>query len=511
MNKGPFDALARTICSVLARELPKQRNDWWQALVFGRLTFQQQAHAEQNKAASLDQLDLAALLRILNENWYDLARPLDLGPQVRNWLKEAQSIRNRWAHAPVGGIDKESHYRDLDTLERLQVALGALADDVAELRDRKRELMTELVGHKGPADEMSMLAVVSAQFKLGDIVNLKADSSVTGAVVAYLSGDPEDRFQVFVSGAITTYYASQLELALQKPGHTQVLPEVLHAALSALQLRHPSTNHLYSLFASRIQFVPYQFRPVLKLIQADRPRLLIADEVGVGKTIEAGLILKELHARQELKSVLVICPKPLVAERKWLEEMKRFDESFEHLDSASLRYCIDEMDNNGVWPQRYARAILPYSLLDEALLMGGQPGRKRKRGLLELDPPPAFDLVIVDEAHHVRNTETWAYRNVRFFCENAEAVVMLSATPIQLGSDDLFNLLNLLRPDLLPDRHVFNQMAEPNPYINKAIEAARSSEPDWKTVAKASVDEAISTSRGKRVWASAPSSQDIYD
>ena len=54
------------------------------------------------------------------------------------------------------------------------------------------------------------------------------------------------------------------------------------------------------------------------MIQADRPRLLIADAVGVGMMIEAGLILKELQARRELKSVLVICPKPLVAERKWL-------------------------------------------------------------------------------------------------------------------------------------------------------------------------------------------------
>jgi hypothetical protein len=123
------------------------------------------------------------------------------------------------------------------------------------------------------------------------------------------------------------------------------------------ELAHPSTKHLYSLYASRISrinFVPYQFRPVLKLIQADRPRLLIADEVGVGKTIEAGLILKELQARRELKSVLVICPKPLVAERKWMEELKRFDEQFTHIDGDALRYCIEETHLDGVWPQQYS-------------------------------------------------------------------------------------------------------------------------------------------------------------
>jgi ATP-dependent helicase HepA len=104
---------------------------------------------------------------------------------------------------------------------------------------------------------------------------------------------------------------------------------------------------------------------VLKLIQADRPRLLIADEVGVGKTIEAGLILKELQARRDIRSVLVICPKPLVAERKWLEELKRFDEQFVHLDGSALRYCLDETHLDGIWPQQHTRAILPYSLLDE--------------------------------------------------------------------------------------------------------------------------------------------------
>ncbi len=159
--------------------------------------------------------------------------------------------------------------------------------------------------------------------------------------------------------------------------------------------------------------------------------------------------------------MLVICPKPLVAERKWLEEMKRFDERFEHLDGKSLRYCIDETHMDGIWPQKNARVIVPYSLFDESLLMGTQEGRKKRLGLLDLDPPPAFDLVIVDEAHHIRNTETWAYRNVRHFCDHAEAVVLLSATPIQMRDNDLYTLLHLIRPDVLTSRD-FEQMAEPN-------------------------------------------------
>jgi len=245
--------------------------------------------------------------------------------------------------------------------------------------------------------------------------------------------------------------------------------------------------------------VPYQFRPVLKLIQSDRPRLLIADEVGVGKTIEAGLILKELQARRELRSVLVICPKALVSERKWLQELKRFDEQFMHLDGDSLRYCIEETHLDGVWPAQYSRAILPFSLFDEAALMGADRGRRHQRGLLELDPPPAFDLVIVDEAHHIRNPDTWAYRTARYFCDHAEAVVLMSATPIQLGDNDLYNLLHLLRPDLIPGRRAFDQMAEPNPHLNAAIEAARTARADWKPATLRSITSAIATPWGRNV------------
>ena len=82
------------------------------------------------------------------------------------------------------------------------------------------------------------------------------------------------------------------------------------------------------------------------------PRLLIADEGGGGKTSEAGLILKELRARIDISSVLVICPKALVAERKWQTELKRFDESFTHLDGTLLRHCLRETNLEGDWPER---------------------------------------------------------------------------------------------------------------------------------------------------------------
>ena len=345
------------------------------------------------------------------------------------------------------------------------------------------------------------------EFSPGQIVFLKSDSSVRGAVVEVVPAQPENQIRVFVEGNIQTYYASQLDVEDALDDETKYLScEQFHAHLTALQIQQPGLSTLYSLNAARVDFIPYQFRPVLRFIRSDRPRLLIADGVGVGKTIEAGLILRELQARRDVGSVLIICPRPLVAERKWESEMKRFDERFSHLNGEILRYCISEMDKDGVWPDRYQKVILPYSLLDEVLLYGPERTGKRKRtkGLLDLDPPPRFDLVIVDEAHHIRNTGTYSHQAVRFFCDHAEAAVFLTATPIQLGSHDLFVLLNTLRPDLIQNEDTFRHMAEPNPYINQAVDHLRGQVSNWTSKSMGALDKAASTSWGQAILSHSP-------
>ena len=337
-------------------------------------------------------------------------------------------------------------------------------------------------------------------FSLGQIVYLKSDPSLRGAVVEVLPGKVEDRIKIFVDGNIQICYASQLQAEGQRDDDfVPFSRDQFHAYLTALQIRYPGLSTLYSLNAARVDFIPYQFRPVLRFIRSDRPRLLIADGVGVGKTIEAGLIIRELQARREINSILIVCPRPLVTERKWELEMKRFDERFTHLDGNTLRYCIKEMDLNGEWPDQHRKTILPYSLFDEVLLHGLTGSRKRRKGLLDLDPPPRFDLVIVDEAHHIRNQETYAHKAIRFFCDHAEAAVFLTATPIQLGNHDLFVLLNTLRPDLILDQESFKHMAEPNPFINQAVDHTRIQGPDWTKHATAALDQAAETAWGKAI------------
>ena len=342
----------------------------------------------------------------------------------------------------------------------------------------------------------------ASEFEPGQIVFVKSNPTLRGVVVSVVSTLPENRVKVFLSGNIQTYYASQLQAEDNLDAAIELLPsDQFHSYLSALQIRYPALSTLYSLNAARVEYIPYQFRPVLRFIRSDRPRLLIADGVGVGKTIEAGLILRELQARRDIRSVLIICPRPLITEHKWQNEMKRFEERFTHLDGGTLRFCINEMDLDGVWPDQHRRVIVPYSLFDEMLLYGSTPGSKQKRkiGLLDLDPPPRFDLVIVDEAHHIRNQDTYSHKAVRFFCDNAEAVVFLTATPIQLGSRDLYVLLNTLRPDLVIDKESFEHMSEPNPYINQAVSLMRAQETNWIERTHEALAQAGSTAWGKSI------------
>ena len=488
----------------------------------------------EHELTRLDQLDFAALLRVLDQNWHELSQAPGLPREGRTWVKELQTVRNKWAHLSVQAIAPSEVYRDADTLGRLLYILVAPSESIAAVEAAKTDALASMatvrgivaspskpaVGTSDPADEESRQSGGSrsserpeTMFQVGDLAALRSDPATVVPIIKVVPDGIECRYLVFQDNKKVTYYESQLQhLVETKEAQVHLSAEALHAYLTSLQLLSPSMANLYSLRSGRIQFVPYQYRPVLKLIRADRPRLLIADEVGVGKTIEAGLIIKELRARMDISSVLIICPKALVAERKWFLEMKRFDEHFTSLDGRMLRHCLQETHLDGEWPDQYAKAIVPFSLFDSDLIFGkGGKGRWKSGGLLALDPPPKFDLVIIDEAHHIRNSETYLHQGVRYFCDNAQAAIFLTATPVQLGREDLFTLLNVLRPDLVIDHPSFEQMAEPNRPINIAVQHCRSAKEGWQRKARACMDEVAQTQWGRLFLLESPAFQDIYD
>ena len=351
----------------------------------------------------------------------------------------------------------------------------------------------------------------SAPFEVGALVSLRADPSRTGAIIAELPAIAgQRRFNVFhATGAIRVYFEDQLlvhETAASDEWTDLIAkrqfvdPVEFRARLTATRLDNPQIDHLYSLRSARIQFIPFQFKPILRLLRADRPRLLVADDVGVGKTIEAGLILKELSTRQPLDRVLVLCPKALTS--KWRAEMRRFDEEFRVLTSETLRYCLDESNLEGQWPEEYSRAIVHYELFRMERYLTGTDHTRNHRGLLELEPSPQFDLVVADEAHHLRTPGTSSHQLIERLCLTAEAVLMLSATPVQTDRGNLFTLLHLLRPELFQDREVFEEVLEPNRYLTaagKLLRAGPAAGEDWVVATAEQVAGAAQTTWGRKV------------
>lgn len=506
-----LEALGLVARRLLSLHLPQLGEHWWEKGVVTALSYQQRQIVSERGWTTLDELDLAALLRLIDQNWEYLYPRANLNFEARNWLKESMGVRNRDAHkAPAAAYDPKRYYRDLDTIARLAESLEPGAAEVAALRQATDEALSALATRPAAQGVPPTTEPTTGDLVPGMLVRLRARPDVRSPIMRVDTRGKERSVVLFIEGVERPYFESQVEPVGSRPT-PGLTPEAMRAGLTATELLHPASGHLYSFNSGRIDYEPYQFRPVMKLIAADRPRLLIADDVGVGKTIEAALIIKELQARQPLESVLVICPKQLVVERKWRNELKRFDEDFVELDSQTLRYCIDETRLEGKWPSRYSKAILPYSLLDERLLLGASEGKAKRHGLVSLTPPVKFDLVLVDEAHHIRNKDTWSHRNVRHLLDSAEAAVLISATPIQTGAADLFNLLQLLRPDILIGPAEFERMATPNAYLARAEEVARRGDAGWQNDALAELEAALSTTWGRAVMTTDPRAQAARD
>lgn len=509
---------AKELCAWLGGMLPRVGDDWWQVCVIDNLSFTQKKFALEKGYSNLEDLDLAALLRVADKSWYDMRSFAYLPTRDRQCVRDMVKVRNNWAHVSGSIADKDIVLRDLDTIlaffENVMVT-NKYTQGINDFKSAVENTDFSAVFEEEPVTVKQPEPVAAAgDIREKDRVYLTGDPDTKGMVFSVTDVDGIKRYEVFVDGEIKTFYDGQIRKIDTAPAYSWIDLSTLQSNLTAYEINNPSSGNLYSLNAARIDFVPYQFRPALKLIKSDEPKILIADSVGVGKTIEAGLIIKELEARNELDNILIICPKPLVAERKWELEMRRFDEDFIPLDGAILRQAISDTHRDEEWPVRYNKAIIPYSILDGRVYEGEEHRRGRQYGLLDLDPAPHFDLVIIDEAHHIRNgslekDKAYAYKCVRYFCEHADAVVMLTATPLQTSDDDLFTLMNLLRPDVIMDKDVFRMMSRPNEFIYRCSHAIRGAGEGWRETAIAELTNIKSTQWGENVIAKNPLYADI--
>lgn len=514
MNEYMFQ-LNQKMGKWLDKSLPQITNNWWQELVLNNLSSLQKDKVEKSNIRNVAGLDLASLLRVFERNWFVITSSFFVNNKEREKIRRMQEIRNDWAHITPQDINKKKVIDDVNVIIELMQTFDATMKETRDMEnfifDIEDDKELKIEPEKKTEHKRQEKAIGGSNIiQVGSPVTLANDDTAIGAVIA----KDGNKYTVLINNKFETYYEEQIKLVQEKKKNSHVSLSRVRTALTAYQISNPGSSNLYSLNSARIDFVPYQFRPALKMIKADSPRLLVADDVGVGKTIEAGLILKELEARSSINSVLIICPRPLVAERKWELEMKRFDENFTQMDGKALIEAISETDRDGAWPERHSKTIIPYSLFSEDMIMGTQSKsakRKKAMGLSELDPIPHFDLVIVDEAHNIRNSNTWMYKGVEIFCRNADAVIFLTATPLQNSNNDLYTLLNLLRPDIVIDKDIFKTMAEPNAYINSLLRIVRNQEEGWQEAGREAVGNILNTTWGRSVIQHNPDFEKIYD
>lgn len=178
----------------------------------------------------------------------------------------------------------------------------------------------------------------------------------------------------------------------------------------------------------------YQVETVKKVLKQFHGRALLCDEVGLGKTIEAGMLIKEYLMRGMIKNVLILAPASLVSQ--WKEEMlSKFHIEFLTTDDVEF-----QADSRGFWKNRFIIASINTA-----------KSSKNTPAVIE----QFYDLVVVDEAHHLRNRRTLSWKLVNRI--KKKFIFLLSATPVQNNLIELFNLITLLKPGQFKTEKLFKQ------------------------------------------------------
>lgn len=304
----------------------------------------------------------------------------------------------------------------------------------------------------------------------GTAVVLKASGEV-GVVIR--AAGPE-MVEVSLPGGVRLVHLDELRLNDPEPDELLLSgrfgdPNAYGLRLQALYLRHAYRfDPLSGLSNARIEPQFHQVFVAWRVNQKLQPRMILADEVGLGKTIEAGLIIKELRARGLANRVLIVCPASL--QLQWQQELRtKFNESFEVIDGAGLKY----LSRGGANPWlRFDSVIcsLPFA-----------SHRSRVDTVVETD----WDLVVFDEAHRVRRwlqgrkaVTTQAYRLADELKELVPGLLMLSATPMQLHPYELYSMIELVEPGLYPTFEAYERQKASLPRLNDLIRGLRA----WTTM-----------------------------
>lgn len=304
---------------------------------------------------------------------------------------------------------------------------------------------------------------------IGDFVRLRRDPHQSGIINQIKTRNNRTFVEIQFSNNIRQIPIEQIEIVprqIETPSDLILRniidhPTELKRRLSHVRLSGKLNNIFYAMETSDTTFYAHQFKPVLSILNSPSGNLLIADEVGLGKTIEAGIIWTELLVRNHYNKLLIICPKVLCD--KWKLEMQ-------------TKFSLDAQIYNKA---ELVEAISSPSLQHKGFvaICGIQSLRARQNTddiltdtLSEIDGLESkINLTIIDEAHHLRNPGTQNHKLAQSISRISEQLLFLSATPINLQSKDLHSLLKLIEPDTFEEFESFKRILYANEPIIKAL------------------------------------------
>jgi ATP-dependent helicase HepA len=303
------------------------------------------------------------------------------------------------------------------------------------------------------------------RFRAGDKVRTRDDATFVVRAVAtrddvlFYQGEPGEISEAELSDTITFNEPQERLFAGQVDA-----PRVFDLRYAALQHQHRWRRSSVRGFAGgRIELIPHQLYIASEVASRLAPRVLLADEVGLGKTIEAGLILHRLIQTGRVQRALILVPESLV--HQWfIELLRRFNLWFHIFDEARCEAI--EADNPGENP------FLDDQFVLTTIKLFTDDDRRRQQAL-----EVGWDILIVDEAHHLGWSPTAVgpeYALVEEFSRRIPGLLLLTATPEQLGIASHFARLRLLDPDRFFDLHDF--IAETTRYLEVARAAEQAAD-----------------------------------
>lgn len=260
-----------------------------------------------------------------------------------------------------------------------------------------------------------------------------------------------ERQRIFGRDVITGWSEDTGQVVTEPANSFLTAPPARHAALRSLL----GAAYMWNVFqeqalvapiVSRVLPLPHQFRVLRLALERYPVRMLLADEVGLGKTIEAGLVMKELIWRGDAARILVVAPKSLLLQ--WQAEMaERFGERFDIVIPSHWEDVAGDPDEN-LW-NRYSRVLVSFDSVKprgESNKRTDRRGQRRNLRRFHDLVAAGWDLVVIDECHRVAGTTDDVARHelAKALAETAPNLLLLSATPHSGKSDPFLRLVGLL-------------------------------------------------------------------